>query len=50
MDIAKVVAAADPAVTRYLIVELDSCGTDMLTAVADSYRYLIGEGLASGRV
>jgi sugar phosphate isomerase/epimerase len=30
------------------IVELDRCATDMVTAVADSYRYLTGEGYSSG--
>ncbi len=34
--------------TEWLVVELDHCATDMLTAVAESYRYLIGEGLARG--
>ncbi len=39
-------AAADTA--DWLIVELDRCGTDMMTAVAESYAYLTGEGLARG--
>lgn len=34
---------------EWLIVELDSCATDMLEAVRDSYDYLVGEGLATGR-
>ncbi len=43
-----------PAVLRashadWLIVELDRCATDMMTAVADSYAYLVGEGLGHGR-
>ncbi len=33
---------------EWLIVELDRCATDMMTAVAESYQYLIGEGLARG--
>ena len=34
--------------TEWLIVELDRCGTDMLEAVAQSYDYLVGAGLARG--
>ena len=48
MDIPAVVRAADESVLRWLVVELDSCATDMLRAVADSYRYLVGQGLADG--
>ena len=48
MNFAKVVAAADPKVLRWLIVELDSCATDMLTAVKKSHDYLVGKGLARG--
>lgn len=33
---------------EWLIVELDRCATDMMTAVAQSYEYLVGEGLARG--
>jgi sugar phosphate isomerase/epimerase len=33
---------------EWWIVELDRCATDMMTAVADSHRYLTGNGLASG--
>ena len=33
----------------WLVVELDSCDTDMMQAVADSYAYLVGAGLATGR-
>jgi sugar phosphate isomerase/epimerase len=32
--------------TDYVIVELDRCATDMLDALASSYRYLIDRGLA----
>ena len=39
-------AAADT--TEWLIVELDRCDTDMTEAVAESYRYLISNGLARG--
>jgi hypothetical protein len=49
MDIPSVVAAADPAVLRWLIVELDTCATDMLEAVGKSYGYLVSKGLAKGR-
>lgn len=48
MDVPKVIAAADESVLKWVIVELDSCGTDMTEAVADSYRYLVNNGLASG--
>jgi len=49
MNFAKVIAAADPKVLRWLIVELDSCATDMIQAVADSYQYLVSNKLAEGR-
>jgi len=42
------IAAADPQVLEWLIVELDHCATDMFEAVAESYAYLTGEGLAEG--
>jgi len=48
MDISGVINAADPELLRWLIVELDACDTDMLTAVTDSYHYLIENGLAEG--
>jgi sugar phosphate isomerase/epimerase len=48
LDMPKIIAAADPNVTEWLIVELDSCATDMLAAVTESYRYLVGNGLARG--
>ena len=49
MDIPSVIAASDPAVLRWLIVELDACATDMLEAVGKSYAYLTSQGLAKGR-
>jgi sugar phosphate isomerase/epimerase len=49
MDIGAIVAAADPATVEWLIVELDACATDMMTAVRESYEYLTGNGLAEGR-
>ncbi len=48
MDIPACVAAADENVLEWVIVELDECATDMLTAVRESYQYLVGEGLAEG--
>lgn len=48
LDMPKIIAAADPNVLEWLIVELDSCATDMVKAVEDSYRYLIDNGLAEG--
>ena len=50
MDIAGIVEAADPNVLEWLIVELDACDTDMMTAVEGSYRYLTSQGLAAGNV
>jgi len=47
VDIRAAVEAAAHA--DWLIVELDRCATDMMTAVAESYAYLTGEGLAHGR-
>lgn len=49
MNFPKVIAAADPKVLQWLIVELDSCATDMTQAVADSYKYLVSNKLAQGR-
>jgi len=48
VNIPDCVAAADEKVLRWLIVELDACATDMLQAVADSYRYLVRTKLAAG--
>jgi len=48
MDFAPIVKAADPKVLEWLIVELDSCATDMMQAVEDSYRFLTARGLAAG--
>ncbi|MEZ5598311.1 MAG: TIM barrel protein [Pseudomonadales bacterium] len=45
-DIAAILAAADPDVLEWAIVELDACATDMLTAIQDSYTYLIRNQLA----
>lgn len=48
VDIKATLEAADPNVLRWHVVELDECGTDMMTAVADSYRYLVGNGFSEG--
>lgn len=48
MDIAGVIQAADAEVLEWIVVELDSCDTDMMAAVERSCRYLVGSGLASG--
>lgn len=49
MKIPGVIEAADPGVLEWNVVELDACATDMAEAVRQSYRYLVGEGLAEGR-
>jgi len=48
MDIPRCIRAADPNVLEWVIVELDSCATDMMTAVRESYRYLVSHSLAEG--
>jgi sugar phosphate isomerase/epimerase len=48
VDYSAIVAAAEGS-AEWLIVELDRCATDMMTAVERSYRYLVEEGLAYGR-
>jgi sugar phosphate isomerase/epimerase len=48
MDIPACVAAADRKVLEWVVVELDSCATDMMKAVEDSYAYLTDEGIAEG--
>jgi len=48
LDMPSIINAADPDVLDWLIVELDSCATDMMQAVVDSYTYLVGNGLAAG--
>jgi sugar phosphate isomerase/epimerase len=49
-DIEGIIRAMDPDVTQWLVVELDRSDTDMFTCVEESYRYLIGHGLATGNV
>lgn len=48
MDWPAVFAAASPE-TAWAIVELDACETDMLEAVAESYRYLTENGFCVGK-
>ena len=48
MDIPAILDAADPHVLEWVIVELDACDTDMMTAVEKSYRYLTTHQLAAG--
>ena len=50
MPTRKVIEAANPDVLRWLVVELDSCATDMLQAVRESYDWLTREKLARGRL
>lgn len=45
----KAIAKAAAGNTEWMIVELDSCGTDMLEAVRKSYQYLTSMGLARGK-
>ncbi|MCC6612624.1 MAG: sugar phosphate isomerase/epimerase [Anaerolineae bacterium] len=48
VNIPAIIEAAPNA--EWVIVELDRCATDMMTAVVESYRYLVASGLATGRV
>lgn len=48
LDMPAIIQAGDPNVLEWLIVELDSCATDMMEAVEESYKYLVGNGLAAG--
>ncbi|MEZ5549442.1 MAG: TIM barrel protein [Pseudomonadales bacterium] len=49
MDIPAVIAAADPEVLEWLVVELDQCDTDMMAAIRDSFIYLTTEKLGHCR-
>lgn len=49
LDIPGIIESADPDVLEWLVVELDECATDMMEALAQSYRYLTQTGLGSGR-
>lgn len=48
LDIPAIIAAADPNVVEWIVVELDECATDMFDAVRQSYDYLVANGLARG--
>lgn len=49
VDVASIINSADPKVLEWVIVELDACATDMMTAVEASFRYLTAQGLGHGR-
>lgn len=49
-DIKGIIAALDPAVTQWLVVEQDNSDTDMFECVAASYRYLVDNNLGLGNV
>lgn len=49
-DIKGIIAAMDPEVTKWLVVEQDNSDTDMFDCVEASYRYLTSNGLAAGNV
>ncbi len=49
VKVADCVKAADPSVLKWLIVELDACDTDMLTAVRESYQFLTRNKLGTGK-
>ena len=49
MDVPSVIAAADDSVLEWLIVEMDNCDRDVFQGVAESYEYLVSNGLAKGR-
>ena len=42
------IAAAGNGHTKYMIVELDECATDMFAAVEESFKFLTSNGLAGG--
>lgn len=50
IDVPAVIAAAEEAGAKWLIVELDNCATDMEEAVRASAAYMISNGLAEGRL
>lgn len=47
-DIPGIIAAMNPAVTQWLVVEQDNSDTDMLECVKTSYEYLTRHGFAQG--
>lgn len=50
MNFKEVIAAADPNVLKWIVVELDECATDMFTAIEESYTYLTKNKLAIGNL
>ncbi|MEE3182445.1 MAG: sugar phosphate isomerase/epimerase, partial [Pseudomonadota bacterium] len=48
MDIPAIIDAADEDILEWIVVELDDCDTDMMTAVEQSYAYLANNELAMG--
>jgi len=48
INVEAIIAAIDPGVTQWLVVEFDTCDTDMFAGVERSYRFLTEKGLASG--
>lgn len=48
MNFPHVLKAINSSVTQWLIVELDTCKTDIFEAIEKSYNYLIQNGLAKG--
>jgi sugar phosphate isomerase/epimerase len=49
VDLAAAIRAAEPRVLRWLIVEMDRCDTDLVTAIRRSRDWLVGKGLAVAR-
>jgi sugar phosphate isomerase/epimerase len=49
VKVADCIHAADENVLKWLIVELDACDTDMLTAVRESYQFLVRNKLGTGK-
>jgi len=48
LNMHNIINAADPKTVEWLIVELDSCSTDMMKAVQQSYKYLVAQKLGKG--
>jgi sugar phosphate isomerase/epimerase len=48
LDIPAIIEAGEDN-AEWMVVELDECATDMMTAVEKSYRYLTSKGLARGK-
>ena len=47
LDVAACIRATDPKVLEWLVVELDACATDMMTAVRESFGWPTEHGLAA---